>query len=57
MSPSTFYGISKDIIESYIFEKAKQELKYMICDQLMFMVGKLKMLIRIKALLKIQFFL
>ena len=30
VSPSTFYGISKDIIESYIFEKAKQELKYMI---------------------------
>ena len=30
VSPSTFYGISKHIIESYIFEKAKQELKYMI---------------------------
>ena len=30
LSPSTFYGISKHIIESYIFEKAKQELKYMI---------------------------
>ena len=30
VSPSTFYGISKHIIESYIFEKAKQELQYMV---------------------------
>ena len=30
VSPSTFYGISKHIIESYIFENAKYELKYMI---------------------------
>ena len=30
VSPSTFYGISKHIIESYIFENAKDELKYMI---------------------------
>tara|TARA_B100000965_G_C19581732_1_gene753876 strand:+ start:1118 stop:1999 length:882 start_codon:yes stop_codon:yes gene_type:complete len=30
VSPNTFYGISKHIIESYIFEKAKQELKYIV---------------------------
>ena len=30
VSPCTFYGISKHIIESYIFEKAKQELQYMV---------------------------
>jgi UDP-glucose 4-epimerase len=30
MSPSTFYGLSKLIIENYILEKAKEELKYMV---------------------------
>tara|TARA_B100000674_G_scaffold431025_1_gene387961 strand:- start:509 stop:1390 length:882 start_codon:yes stop_codon:yes gene_type:complete len=30
VSPSTFYGMSKYIIESYIFERAKHELKYIV---------------------------
>tara|TARA_B100000767_G_scaffold67777_1_gene64282 strand:+ start:26673 stop:27554 length:882 start_codon:yes stop_codon:yes gene_type:complete len=30
LSPSTFYGLSKHIIENYIFAKAKEELKYIV---------------------------